>query len=862
MRSIAALLVVAACGSFPQNTGPGEVIGPGVCAVAPYTGSLTAAPECVLSADANPDQPCECTDYAGTYPAGVYDSTITAVAQMPEAYPNAEFDEEGRMKGCCGIIRYAMPDCTTLAEVSGHVATDPELSIDSGSDDDLSFNICPLEETMRRHPFDASGQSELRGYGSFEEDGIRGRMHIEVQGCRYYQGSYSITEPGAPRVVLNARPTRTDLVSAAGDWIWDANYFEQGGGWSEIHEARAIAVTRQISPVVSYSFLSGFFSDNSLQSASLSLDVKVPAPLLDPQTYSFLDCYVPDNLPNERANPKVPGQVISASMDPIVTGLASNFPGGCRTKGIFIPPIPDAARGVCQFNVARNSTSPVHDFNCQGACDHKDNGGDCSGIAAAMAIRAEWLDPGDTWVCNNCACADPSSPGASIAAPVQGCAQAGLDPQDPTAQAVACSQVCGGVVCGEAPGCRIDTCAAPAQATAELIGRSTCDPLLPIPLGRVAPVGDYHAVIDPGLSNVKIIVGSHSTTQSAAGEFYFNRSGQVLDFASSLINVAPFEFKDRSITEARVFTVQRMFGQMSTGNSFFIPAGIGAFGARALVDDKPRGINATNPQPLFGEFDIANRHFVLDVAATNPEETDQKLVAHFEGTIDNLPPVASPGPTERTVECTSQATTAVPLSAAASADPDVNDSITHYQWFNATTGSGLGNTAMIMVNIPLGLFQFVLHVYDRKLGSDSTPFSVRVVDTTPPVLSVQPQDMCMWPPNHRRIRLGLGQDLQVSVQDVCDANPQVKIVSVTSNEPDNFTGDGDTTGDIAFSDHAACLRRERSGTGTGRTYTAVVQASDASGNTSQQTVTVRVPKRSERGCGAAGVEIPEGAVCN
>jgi hypothetical protein len=56
-------------------------------------------------------------------------------------------------------------------------------------------------------------------------------------------------------------------------------------------------------------------------------------------------------------------------------------------------------------------------------------------------------------------------------------------------------------------------------------------------------------------------------------------------------------------------------------------------------------------------------------------------------------------------------------------------------------------------------------------------------------------------------------------------------------------GDGDTAPDwVITGDFTLDLRAERSGTGNGRTYAITVQAVDASGNHSEKTVTVAVPK--------------------
>jgi hypothetical protein len=68
-------------------------------------------------------------------------------------------------------------------------------------------------------------------------------------------------------------------------------------------------------------------------------------------------------------------------------------------------------------------------------------------------------------------------------------------------------------------------------------------------------------------------------------------------------------------------------------------------------------------------------------------------------------------------------------------------------------------------------------------------------------------------------------------------------LSVTSNEPTNGLGDGDTPNDWEVIDaHHVRLRAERSGKGTGRTYTITVTCTDAAGNAVVRTATVRVPR--------------------
>ena len=58
---------------------------------------------------------------------------------------------------------------------------------------------------------------------------------------------------------------------------------------------------------------------------------------------------------------------------------------------------------------------------------------------------------------------------------------------------------------------------------------------------------------------------------------------------------------------------------------------------------------------------------------------------------------------------------------------------------------------------------------------------------------------------------------------------------------DNTVGDGNTTNDIQIENGNIFLRAERSGLGTGRVYTITYKATDASGNSAQDSATVTVP---------------------
>jgi hypothetical protein len=65
---------------------------------------------------------------------------------------------------------------------------------------------------------------------------------------------------------------------------------------------------------------------------------------------------------------------------------------------------------------------------------------------------------------------------------------------------------------------------------------------------------------------------------------------------------------------------------------------------------------------------------------------------------------------------------------------------------------------------------------------------------------------------------------------------------VSSNEPENGLGDGDTSPDWKITGNLTLnLRAERSGKGSGRIYTITVKCADADGNSSSGNVRVSVP---------------------
>jgi hypothetical protein len=144
---------------------------------------------------------------------------------------------------------------------------------------------------------------------------------------------------------------------------------------------------------------------------------------------------------------------------------------------------------------------------------------------------------------------------------------------------------------------------------------------------------------------------------------------------------------------------------------------------------------------------------------------------------------------------------------------------------------------------PLGVTTVNCTATDASGNTAHGSFHIGVVDTTPPQIvdaSVSPSSL--WPPNHKMVDV----TLTVHAIDAVDPAPVVQIVSISSNQPINGTGDGDVAPDwLITGPTTAQLRAERA-SGTERVYTITYTVTDASGNVSTGTVTVTVPASKRR----------------
>jgi PKD repeat protein len=196
--------------------------------------------------------------------------------------------------------------------------------------------------------------------------------------------------------------------------------------------------------------------------------------------------------------------------------------------------------------------------------------------------------------------------------------------------------------------------------------------------------------------------------------------------------------------------------------------------------------------------------------------------------VDTTPPEVNAGE-DKTVEAGYETT--IHGSATDLVDIDLD-----YVWKEGQTV--LGTEADLTYTFTLGTHVLTLSATDDSGNTGTDSVTIEAVDTTPPEINASVAPDMMWPPNHKYVDV----ETVVTVHDAVDPSPTLILVSVTSNEPDNGKGDGDTTNDIVIlGDSVFRLRAERSGTGQGRTYTITYRATDASGNSAETSVTVMVP---------------------
>jgi hypothetical protein len=213
----------------------------------------------------------------------------------------------------------------------------------------------------------------------------------------------------------------------------------------------------------------------------------------------------------------------------------------------------------------------------------------------------------------------------------------------------------------------------------------------------------------------------------------------------------------------------------------------------------------------------------------------------------NQPPVANAGP-DQMVDCTGHSCALVTLDGTKSSDPD-GDALS-FVWTDESKNL-VGTSAVAQFTVPMGAHTFTLTVTDAGGLTSTAVTHVTVRDTKPPTLQVSLSPKVIGPREGKLVLV----NATINVSDVCDANPSVKLVSITSNDPADrgqrkvndvqaFGG-----GPVPFGTdvRSFLLRAERSEGGKGLVYTITYSATDASGNTTTATAQAAVVRHSSGG---------------
>ncbi|MES1224301.1 MAG: hypothetical protein ABUT20_52890, partial [Bacteroidota bacterium] len=120
----------------------------------------------------------------------------------------------------------------------------------------------------------------------------------------------------------------------------------------------------------------------------------------------------------------------------------------------------------------------------------------------------------------------------------------------------------------------------------------------------------------------------------------------------------------------------------------------------------------------------------------------------------------------------------------------------------------------------------------------ANPTKQQLIDAShqaPVISDVNADPATLAPPNHKM------RDVTVNYTSTDNCGVESCTLTVTSNEPVNGTGDGDTDPDWEIVDnHHVKLRAERAANGSGRIYIIAITCTDHQGNSATKTVEVRV----------------------
>lgn len=360
-----------------------------------------------------------------------------------------------------------------------------------------------------------------------------------------------------------------------------------------------------------------------------------------------------------------------------------------------------------------------------------------------------------------------------------------------------------------------------ATASFDITVRDTTAPVIAAPanVGPIEATGPTGAAVTftPPVAN-DIVDGVRPVTATPA-------SGSTFPLGTTAVTLSSSD--TRSNTSSRSFSVTVVD---TTAPVIAAPANITAeatsaagatVGYSASAADLVAGSVAVTGTPASGStFPLGT----TTVTVTATDVAGNRTTASFAVTVRDTIAPSLTVPANQVIEATSAA--GAIASYAASATDAVGVTAINY---SIAPGS----------QFPLGTTTVSVKASDAAGNVTSGSFTVTVRDTTAPTISsLTANPATLWPVNHKLVNI----QLSASATDLVGVT-SLRIVNVTSSEPDDGCGDGDTPNDIQITgDLTLKLRAERDGRRSGRTYTITVEARDAAGNATLATTTVSVPK--------------------
>ncbi|MBL8742491.1 MAG: hypothetical protein JNK04_15385 [Myxococcales bacterium] len=227
-----------------------------------------------------------------------------------------------------------------------------------------------------------------------------------------------------------------------------------------------------------------------------------------------------------------------------------------------------------------------------------------------------------------------------------------------------------------------------------------------------------------------------------------------------------------------------------------------------------------------GVLDWDARTYETSTSFRDPSGSGDSTTITFTGTIPNMPPRADAGP-DVSVECSGDGQAVVTLPGRGT-DPDGDEDIASFAWSRQAGGGWIVSpSGTLHTAFELGETQLILTATDAAGAQDMDGLRVTVLDTRAPVIEdIEVAPGTLWPADSRLRLFRIGQEIRPTVGDACDSDPIATIADVS--------GDGD----IRYNDGAICIRAASGPSNPLRSYTVTIEATDASGNWTQEDVVI------------------------